>query len=215
MTHRFKQGFYGTIKVVLKVIIFKLSFSSLLQLLKTLSKWLKSWHLANFFLHQRLFHKMQKRRSFHAWSGMKYVRKQLLWYYLCECLKQHWQPWHSRIFSILTLHIQEVHCNMLIQELLSAELKCISVESSACFSNFEFQMWFKTSLFFVFHVEMYIESGVHSGLKIKQKVSFYNICKKNQHWLDWQRRWWMDCIYVCLRIWSTRCCHQIPSRLAR
>ena len=34
--------------------------------------------------------------------------------------------------------------------------------------NFEFQMWFKT-FFFVFHVEMYTESVVHSGLKIKPK----------------------------------------------
>ena len=36
--------------------------------------------------------------------------------------------------------------------------------------NFEFQMWFKT-FFFVFHVEMYTESVVHSGLKIKPKKS--------------------------------------------
>ena len=34
--------------------------------------------------------------------------------------------------------------------------------------NFEFQMWFKT-FFFVFHVEMYTENVVHSGLKIKPK----------------------------------------------
>lgn len=34
--------------------------------------------------------------------------------------------------------------------------------------NFESQMWFKT-FFFVFHVERYTESVVHSGLKIKPK----------------------------------------------
>ena len=48
------------------------------------------------------------------------------------------------------------------------------------------------------------------------KSLIFKFCEfSSMYWFDYQRGWWMDCIYVCLQIWSTRCYQIVKFKLVK